>query len=386
MQQQVSSGLTVSLDKYSKYIIILCWLAAVIFYYTFFGLMTSLEAQKYIREANSLLTTGTVSAPRFWFYSVTIFIIAIATKAGIGLFGAFIIQAVINLLSLLLFYKALKKIFYNTTTALFIILYLILFWPYQSWIVYLYTESVYFSLILVLLSVIILHKPKKLQNLLILSTALWLVIISRPLGILFIASTYLYLFINANKKWKIIIACGSVILIVIIVCVVNIIFSSITDWTITEAFERENIICDEQTVPASGLALAASGSPVFKLWFYITNNFSHFIHFSGIKFRYFFLMIRDYYSNAHNYFLLLNIIPVYLLAVAGFFDKKKKILKSVMAFIICSIILYTITIVLQCDDYHNRFVLSIYPLFVVLAGFGYEYLLRLISGSLSKNR
>jgi hypothetical protein len=387
MQQQISSPFGF-INKYGKYIIIICWLVAVAFYYKNFGLMTSLEAQKYIREAHLLLNTGRLSAPRFWFYSGTILIIAFALKIGTGLYGAFIIQAIINLGALLLFYQALKKIFYNPITALFVVVYLILFWPYQSWVVYLYTESVFFSMILILLSVLILYKPNNLKNIFVIFIALALVIISRPLGILFIISTYLYFFINANKKWKIVIACSSIIGIALALLVINIIFSTINDWTITEAFERENIICDAPTIiPSVKLNLATSGSPVYKLLFYISHNFSHFIHFAGIKLQYFFLMRRYYYSNAHNLFLLINIIPVYILAIIGLFKMQKKIAKSVIAFIVCTILLYTITIILQCDDYHNRFILSIYPLFVILAGLGAEQIMQLISKwLLFKNR
>lgn len=365
------------LNKYGKYIIILCWILSIIFYYSSFGLGTVLEASKYIREANSLVNDGTVSAPRFWFYSITILIITFSIKIGLGLYGAFIMQAILNLYALLFFYKALKTIFQFQLTALLAVLYLILFWPYQSWVVYLFTESAFYSLILILLSATILYKPLGLKNILLIFVALFLVIVSRPLGILFMVSTWLYLFFSANKKWKIIIACASVIMMFGMFYVVNVIFSTINDWTITEAFERQNIICDDTTVPATNLTLATSGNPVYKLWFYITNNFQHFIHFAGIKLSYFFLMKRDYYSTAHNYFLILNIIPVYLLAMVGLFKSQKKIPTRILAFILSTIFLYTITIVLQCDDYHNRFVLSIYPLFVLLAGTGAEYLVRL---------
>lgn len=370
MQQQSPSGIALFLNKYGMYIIIICWFVSLAFYYKSFGLITTLEAGKYIREAHSFLNDGTFSAPRYWFYCVTIMIIALALKTGIGLTGAFIIQFIINLYAYLLFYKALKKLLVNPLSALFATIYLMLFWPYQSWIVSLYTEPVYFSMILFLVSVLILYKPNNLKNILLILAALVLVIISRPLGLLFTAGTYLYFFINANKKWKIIIACGSVVLIICGAYAVNLIFSTINDWTITEAFERQNIICDEHSIPAVNLNLSTNGSPIYKLWFYITHNFSHFIHFAGIKLRYFFLMKRDYFSTAHNYFLLANVIPVYVLAIAGLF--RSRISKGIMAFIITTIFLYTIIIILQCDDYHNRFILSIYPLFVILAALGFE--------------
>ena len=344
-------------------------------YYNIFGIFTQLEAEKYIYQADYFLRYGAMSASRYWFYSATIFIIAFATKINIGLVGAFIIQATINFFAYLFFYKALKTIFTNTT-ALLVILYLLAFLPYQSWVVYLYTESVFYSAILILLSVIILYKPDSIKNIAILSAALLLTIISRPLGILFAISTYLYVFYTVNKKWKVIIFFGAIILASVFYCIVNAIFSSIEDWTITKPFEEENIICDlPSTIHSTTLYLDKSAGPLYQLLYYIVHNFSHFIHYAGIKLRYFFLMRRDYYSNKHNTYLLINIIPIYILSIASLFIKGVKFKKEITIFLVSSILLYTLTIVLQCDDYHNRFVLSIYPFFVILAAKTIEYLI-----------
>jgi len=371
MKLQLTS--TSFLDKYGTYIIAFCWLLSVIIYYNWFGLFTQLEAEKYIYQANYLLRYGSMSASRYWFYATTTFIIAFATKIKIGLVGAFIIQALINFFAYLFFYKALKTIF-TTITATVIILYLLAFWPYQSWVVYLYTESAFYSSILILLSALILYKPDSIKHVVIISAALLLTVISRPLGILFAISTYLYLFYVANKKWKIIIFFGSIILLTLFYFIVNTIFSSIEDWTITKPFEEENIICDlPSTIHTTRLYLDKTGNPLYQLIFYVWHNFDHFIHYAGIKLRYFFLMRRDYFSNRHNLYLLLNIIPVYLFSIGSFFIKNRKLRKEITVFLICSILLYAVTIVLQCDDYHNRFVLSIYPFFVLLAAKTIEF-------------
>jgi hypothetical protein len=367
------------LDKYGTYLIVLCWFLSLSVYYNLFGIFTQLEAEKYIYQANYLLRYGGMSASRYWFYATTIFIIALATKIKIGLVGAFIIQALINFFAYLFFYKALKTVFTNAT-AILIILYLLTFLPYQSWVVYLYTESIFYSTILILLSTLILYKPDSIGNVAIICAALVLTVVSRPLGILFAISTYFCLFYSANRKWRIILLCGAVVLLTIFYFIINTIFSSIEDWTITKPFEEENIICDlPSTIHSTTLYLDKSASPAYQLLYYIYHNFDHFIHYAGIKLRYFFLMRRDYFSNKHNFYLLLNIIPVYLLGIGSFFIKNEKFRKEITAFLICSIFLYAVTIVLQCDDYHNRFVLSIYPFFVLLAAKTAEFLVMKIS-------
>lgn len=357
------------LTKNARILIALVWLISTLIYLKLFGIVTNLEAEKYIGEAKGFIKNGTLSAPRFWFYSVTIFIIVLALKLKIGLTGAFIIQAILNFLAYLFFYNEIKKLFQNPLTAFFIVTYLMLFWPYQNWVVYLFTESAFYSLILIFIAVVIRYKPDNFKNISIIFFALLLVIISRPLGILFISSVYIYFFYYANKKWKIILGFLSLLFLIFGFYVVNIIFSTITDWYITKPFEQESIICDLPNANPSNtkLDLNSTSNPVYQLFYYVTHNFSHFIHFTGVKIQYFFLMTRPYYSKAHNYFVLINTIILYILITIGFFVKRFKINKKITAFLLSVIAIYTITIIFQCDDYHNRFILSIFPMFVILA-------------------
>jgi hypothetical protein len=125
------------------------------------------------------------------------------------------------------------------------------------------------------------------------------VILARPLGILFAAGVYTYFFFYAEKKWKIILGIFSVFIFVFALYVVNTIFSTITDWNIIKPFKEESIICDlPGTVPSNiQLDLTATGTPVYQLYYYITHNFFHFLHFADVKLQYFFLMTRPYYSK-----------------------------------------------------------------------------------------
>lgn len=361
-------------QKYRRLIICIAWLCSTLIYLKLYGIFTGLEAEKYINEAHSLIKTGSFSAPRFLFYSITIFVLAIAFKLKIGITGAFVIQALINLFAYLLFSKALIAIFKNASTALLIVIYLLAFLPYQTWVVFLFTESLFFSLILILFSFLVLHRPDTTKNFIITGLLILLVIMARPLGLLFAGSTFLYLFYNANSFWKKVMGFSSIFLLIGAYYSINIIFSTIPDWHITQAFEQESIICNlPSTPPYAVLQLSTEGSPVYQLYYYLTHNFSHFLHFTGVKLNYFFLMARPYYSKLHNYFLVFNNTLLYTLALTGLYFKKSTFNKGVIPFIVCSILLYTLTIIFQCDDYHNRFILSIYPFFVILAARSAEY-------------
>jgi len=365
-----------SILKYRYFQVGFIWLISTLVYLNLNGIVTNLEAGKYIEEAKRFINSGSFSSPRFYFYAVTLFIIVFAIKLKIGMIGAFIIQALLNLIAYLLFYKALSKVFKGHFTPLLIILYLLIFNPYQSWVVFLYTESAFFSAILILLSTLILYKPNNLKVVALIGLALVFTIVSRPLGILFGVGVYSYFFYHATKRWKIILGACSFIMVLTGYFLINIVFNNITDWRITQAFEQESIICDlPSALPYKKLDLAATGSPVYQLWYYLSHNFSHFLHFAGVKIQYFFLMTRNYYSKGHNFFLLFNVIPLYILAIGSFFIKQQYFNKGFAAFMVCSVLLFTVAIIFQCDDYHSRFILSIYPLFVILAAKTAEHLL-----------
>ncbi|HEX2682326.1 MAG TPA: hypothetical protein VHL77_00240, partial [Ferruginibacter sp.] len=267
-------------SKYGRSFTGIMWLISTLLYLFIHGVVTNQEAGKYIEEAHRYIDNGDFSAPRYYFYCATLFILVFAIKTHIGMFGAFVIQALLNLFAYNLFYKALTRIFQSELTPLLIILYLLSFSPYQSWIVFLYTESVFSSAILILLSALILYKPVSIKNILVIIAVLGFCMISRPLGILFGVGIYLYFFYHANRKWKIILACCSVIFLGLGYFFVNIVFSSVKDWRITQAFEEESIICDLPSAgPYQKLHLAASGTPVYKLWYYCTHNFTHFAQF-----------------------------------------------------------------------------------------------------------
>lgn len=356
------------LSKYGNAILFIAWFATTLIYLNIYGIVTSLEAGKYIEEAERFINNGAFSTPRFWFYSITLFFMIISLKLKLGMVGAFVMQALLNLGAYLLFYKALKKIFTFPIIPILIIIYLLAFGFYQNWIVFLYTESAFFSLILILFSILILYPPANPKNIFRLILVFILLLLSRPLGILFAGSLYCYLLFTANRKWKWILGAGSILLMVFGYFTINAVFGSLKDWTITQAFEQESIICDMPAMPPyQQLTLTSTGSPVYHLLYYLTNNFSHFLHFAGVKLQYFFLMTRPYYSNLHNYILLFNVIPLYILSLVGLFTKRIKFPAGISTFLLCSIILFALTIVFQCDDYHNRFALSIFPFFVILA-------------------
>lgn len=356
--------------KSGNSIIVLFWLLFFLLHLYLYGIVTTFEAAKYIKEAERLINYQTLSATRFWFYSITIFIITISLKLKIGFTGAVIIQSLLNLLTILFFHRSLKLIFPKFSLfPLIIIAITIAFLPYSSWNVFLYTESVFYNSILFLTSAIIRHNyTKKKLIVFLIIFALVVTILSRPLGILFIPAVLFYFYVSLEKKARLIIIPAGIIGLGVLVYATNIVFTTTTDATITLSAKEGCVVCGVLPATNVKLNLLTAGSPLQQLYYYVSHNFSHFITLGFARLNAFFFMTRPYYSARHNIFLLAFIIPLYILSGISFVIKKESRYKPVFYFMVVSIITFAIVIMLQCDDYHNRFILGLFPFLLILSG------------------
>ena len=138
------------------------------------------------------------------------------------------------------------------------------------------------------------------------------------------------------------------------------------------AFLEENIICDMPVV-VNNHTLAVSDHPnqLYRLLYYVTHNFSHFSGLAFTRLKYFFLNTRPYYSFAHNAYLLTNLFFIYARILIGIKTIRKGFSTAQVVFVISVIFSFALAIAFQCDDYHNRFFLTLMPLLTVLAFAGW---------------
>jgi hypothetical protein len=349
------------------WIIVLMWLLAEAFYAWKFGFNFQLEATKYINEANFILTNHHFSQARYLFYSSTIFIIALSSLLKTGVYGALIFIMLINIFSYLYFYRALQYHFGNKNIALMVCLLLITFWPYQLWSIYLYTENIFYSSVLLLFSWLLFFKKINIRFLVITFLILALVIISRPLGILFVIPVLLFIFLHLNKKQKILFYIVSILSLIFLNLIIQTVFTTTSDWSMRRSILDQSLICDiPDTNGNKNIVLSDNPSQLYQLFFYITHNFPIAFKLALVRLRYFFFMVRDYYSIIHNAYLLVYLISIYLLIIFRFKKIYDALSKPLGTFIISVILLFALTISLQCDDYHNRFFLTLMPIFMTL--------------------
>lgn len=347
------------------------------------GIVTGLEAEKYITEANYFLQYGTFTSNNYYLYSTQIFLIVTVTKLHLGYTIIVIIQFLLNLLATLMFYKLAVSFLARPLIALIVTFLFIINFPYQAYNSFLFTESIFYSLTIIYSSYILRLNKITLKNLLYLLLFLTLLIITRPTGVLFFAATALYLFFrfmsHLSLLYKMLIISGSV---VIFLLAINTMLQTGGSLDFMLPFEKENIICGVNTINKAEIKTLEKGNSLQGIVYYIFNNEQQFLKLAKLKTISFFGMIRSYYSHYHNAYLILFFYPFYVLSIWGIL-KKIQLKDKRIIYMVSIIMLYWITTLLTCDDWHNRFILTISP-FLFLLGFAAFSRVIFISGELEE--
>ncbi len=357
------------------YILIAAWLGMQTLLLWRFGIFTQLESVKYITEADNILQNGTVSTPNFWLYSMQIFLIAAAVKLKTGYISVVIVQFLLNALATIAFFKLCAKLS-NRLIAFWVTLVFICAFPYQTYNVYLQTESLFFSYSILftyyLFSIVKLNWRVALG--LILFTGL--LCVTRPTGVLWIPGTVLYLTFNFFKQYSVVkktlfLLSGAVLSFFLI----NLFVGSGGELDLMLPFQQEHIICGVPGTSTPYLkTLDSNPNSIAGLLYYVTHNFRHFLSLVNQKTFSFWLLYRTYYSTSHNAFLIAYFLPVIILAVAGLVYACKQ-LKPVALYFFTIILLTWLSVLLSCDDWHNRFFFTLYPSLLLMAAFALKKIL-----------
>ena len=362
------------------WLVVALWSFFQAIWYWYLGVEFGLESSKYIEEAQFVLDNHHLSQSRYLFYFATIAVIALAKILHLGLYGALLIIMVINLACYLYLFKALRNLFSSRMPALLTVGILLSFWPFQSWSLFLFTECLFYSLVLVLFSHLLLFQKLDGKFLIRTGLILCLLTITRPLGILFCVPTLLFVFFKLSKRQRLIFFLAGLLFLVLLNFVVQVVFTTTSDWNMTRALTEDSIICDMPRNDAtSHLDLTQHPNQFYQLFYYVTHNFSHFAGLALIRLKYFFLLTRTYYSSFHNIYLIVYLIFIYGGILTGLKRMTRFLSPSMNWFLFSSIFIFAATIALQCDDYHNRFFLTLTPFLVVMAVIAYWPLIKRIT-------
>jgi hypothetical protein len=355
------------IDK-AETILLLVWLLVNLFILLHRGIYLQGESAKYIHQAHLLLETGRVETPNFWLYFLQIALIACCIKVHLGFYFIIILQLAVNLSAMLCFCRTTASLFQNKNTAIAGTLLLIFNYPYQEFNSFLYTESFFYSFTLILACYLTRIKTPTTRNLTLTVLLVTLICFTRPTGLLFLPPTFLYLLFVCYKN-------RDPFPKIALLAALSVGFLLLLDKALRGGgeldlmlpFRDEQVICGVPTLPGPApIQTAANGNSIYGLLYYVIHNPAQFIRLAAGKTLAFFGLCRSYYSTSHNICLLLYFQGIHLAALAGIGYMIKR--HKAAFFLYATFIALTwVTVMLTCDDWHNRFYLSISPFVILLS-------------------
>lgn len=354
-------------DRHFQWMIVTAWVLLNGWLLWHNGIVTTGESEKYIREARFFLQTHHPSAPSFWLYTTEIALLACCLKFNTGFIFAVAVHLMLNLSATLFFNRTIAAFFSHKGIALSATLLLLAAYPYQEFNTFLQTESIFFSLTLIG-SCLLIHPDKRgLNRPFFLCGVFALICLTRPTGMLFVPPATLFILLNYGRSWSVLQKLTvTAVAALVFLFALNAALGTPGAWDFILPFTDENIICGVSTLP-EGTHGYSSGNAhsLVGLADYIIHHFPQFLKLAALRSLAFFGLYRSYYSRIHNFYLLayFNLILLSALFSVGYWKRRMPL---TLMYLGAVILLTWLTVMITCDDWHNRFYLSVFPFLLVL--------------------
>jgi hypothetical protein len=361
---------------FNRFFVVSLWIAVQVLLYIKNGIVTNLEAEKYILRANNLIENGSYDLS-YICYSTFIIFLALVFKLGIGYKGVVLFQLILNGFATIKIFQITKAISGEKIVAFFASLFFILCYQIQVWNFHLYTDSFFLSIVILFFDALINSNLTKWSNRIKFATLLLLLLFARPTGILFLVPFIVYVIIkNRNTIFKInnykIIFYSSLLLIFIFSGSIYLNKSQLMYNGLFQAFPSNKIICGVESGLENFISLKNNPHGTFQ---YLSHNITLFIKVSYLKLVSFYGMVRPFFSSTHN-LILMSFYPIYLLSIIGICTKFK--FKEDKYFIITTLMVFSGLVIITCVNWHSRFILPILPFIIILAAIGLNRTFQLI--------
>ncbi|GGB15369.1 hypothetical protein [Puia dinghuensis] len=332
------------------------------------GIVTTGEAAKYIWQAQVLTGTHHFETPNFVFYSVIILLISACLKFHLSFAWIVAIQGGFALAATLYFHKTALQLLRSPGAALIATSLLILSFPYQAFNTFLQTESLFQSLSLLLVCRLIRQTAWSGRFIITLIFGLIFLSLLRPTGLLYwpLAGIYVFGFVLAKKSTATKLITASVAALVL-VYVIDLAMNSGGELDFTRPFRQEHIICGVPTLltPTTITPAVSSGNQLSALITWLYHHPGRFFRLAGLKTLSFWGMYRSYYSLPHNLYLIAYFCPISILALMAIPSWRRNGLLPFF-YLATPVLITWLTVVFTCDDWSNRFFLSISPFLILL--------------------
>ena len=368
MNNEFTKSTMIFIKKKGLILLIIFWLLVQAFLLITQGINTGGESINKIQEAENLISGKGLSAKSDYLYLTEIFLIFLKLKTHAGYGAVIAIQLILNLSALIYFYKFLNSFYSSKILSFTGCLILLACFPYQIYNTFLYTESIFFSLSLIYSCYLLQLKKLSLPNIFIIFLFLFLLCITRPSGIFFMAATIVYLFFFISKTINPVVKAAVFITVsCFALFILNYLMASGGGIDILLPFKDERVICGIPTLSYNAdIKTVQNGNSLYGLIYYVTHNFSQFSRLALLKSKAFFGLVRPYYSYGHNVFLVIYFYTLYALIILNIIKINKKLPLAFIYFIALTVI-YWLSVVFSCDEWHNRFFITLTPFFIIPA-------------------
>lgn len=332
------------------------------------------DSLRYIRGANKIINFEIPEGKSAGYLGYMSFI-AIFQYFNFNLKFIVFTQIFLTFLSSLCIYKITRK--FSSHLAAVIVLSLYLFYlPLQIWNFYILTETAFICSTIFILYLFIFFEKKYLP-LLIFFIIFYITL--RPHGVILLPSLSLSLLIwlyfkNQFKLFFLLILC-LVVLSLPTLSLLNYyienedIVSTVAEKGIIWGYDNKNNFLEFKTH-------TNTNKDLISLLIFFKNNFYTFIIAFFKKLWFFNFRIRPYYSDFHNYYIIIYNVFYWPAALLGLFKLYNK--KNLGIILMYSLILFfTLAVGFSWADWDGRFSLYILPLIFIFAGIGVHKVLNL---------
>lgn len=354
-----------SLKKYGVVLgLLVCWLIVQFFLFEWHHIKVMNDSHRYLEYAQDIVYNGISWQPHNRWYLGYVLFLSGFVKLGLSLFWVVATQVLLSLGAIIMLSVSVAKAYGKNAGC--IVAFLIIAWfKISEWNYYLLTESLYVSGVMVMVSLLISFRQKRVLLYIIFGVFFFLL---RPTSVLFFGSIVITcLWLLKSKGYK------KEVLLVISLGLIGgyfVLNKMLESFIIVEAMERREAIfayCTNPNFPMWDWVVfdvekkldypSEERSQIIKMFLFVVYNPIFFLKLSLAKLLYFYGNVKPYFSWQHNV-----LIVMFLWSAYGFMIKGYRSLKKVhQIFLLSYLLLNGIMIVLCSADWDGRFLIPVLP-------------------------
>lgn len=333
------------------------------------------DSHRYLEYATNLQSGFYFDPHNFWYFGY-VFFLYVFQSLGVVIFA----QHLLSVVAIVYLFKLYLKIDNHKVRAFLAGLVFLFFYEINLWNNYILTESIYVSFTIFLFYSLLSFLEKENKNMFDYFLPVCIVVFTcmiKPTGITFLFMFFLFGYYKLKLKWSLKIAW----VLVFLVSAYFLANRMLHTYILIENYQLGEIVYNvseflpntksnflQISVPSNLVIPNLDLKPVDRLVLFVYHNPVFFLKLFSLKFFFTLVQIRTYWSNFHNVYNVMILIPLY---VGVFWALLKSTLHSDFRLLSTFFLLiYLFIMGLTSVDWDGRFLMPLMPVLIVLGVFG----------------